>query len=223
MEDLTAICKLCSLFGPHHNTCSTKTSGTKGEGLYIVIITEEGTSVPRRCETVAATDTEAPRASAWRVLAALCLDPTMAYARKRGLSETQNTVKSGLHASVTSLKRQMNNWVWLCFVLWHKQHEEHVTLEPCSLWAWWRPQWSTPAANTHWSSPQTHLIYNAWCINSDRPCWRTDGGSQRPKSLWIWLWLALAGWGRKNQWPPNGPFEEGSSVLSEIDWIRERQ
>lgn len=75
MENLTAICKLCSSFGPHHNTCSTKTSGTKGEGLYIVIITEEGTNVPRRCETVAATDTEAPRASALRVLAALCLDP----------------------------------------------------------------------------------------------------------------------------------------------------
>lgn len=36
---------------------------TKGAALYIVIITEEETCSPRRCETAAATDTEAPRAS----------------------------------------------------------------------------------------------------------------------------------------------------------------
>lgn len=33
------------------------------EGLYIVIITEEKNSSPRRCETEAATDTEAHSAS----------------------------------------------------------------------------------------------------------------------------------------------------------------
>lgn len=60
----SAICKLCSSFGTHHyRSTAPRHLVPKERGLEIVIITEEETGTPWRCEMVAATDTKAPWAS----------------------------------------------------------------------------------------------------------------------------------------------------------------
>lgn len=174
---------------------------------------------------VAATDTEAPRASVQRVSATLCVDWTVGDAKEaiRLVHDTEH-IQSCLHGLDMSLKRQVNNPVWLCWrcVTNGTNNMSCFSLQLVSLTA---PALEHSDCKHPCELAQTYLIYNAWCINSHRPCWRTvEPGCPRVSGFDSSQHCQDEGENRL--WagpPPKSSFEEGLQFRQwgEFSWVRE--
>lgn len=131
------------------------------------------------------------------LLSIFCLDPTAADARKQGLSAMQNR-QSDSNGSDVSLKRQINKWISLV-VLELFASQAQTTCQALAFGTHAGALWLQTPIRAH---PDRDFIYNAWCINSLRPCWETEEPSS-PRS------------GGRTQ----AALEGGSPPQSKICWV----
>ena len=222
----SAVVKISCSFRPHHSRSrSTKTSGSKGEVLYIVIITEEETGRPTRCEMVAATDTEAPLASVIQGVGHTVSGPNGGWCKRAGLVRNTEHTQSGF-CGRRHRPQKTTKWITESGRVCAVTQTARATCHALALgsWAWRRRGWSTLSANTHLSSPRYTLS-----IMHDASTRRGLADGRPSPAAHESLNLTPANVVRTREGAngpfPNGPFEGGLqfSQRKEFSWVREQK